>query len=104
VTADPTGHVYELPPDDVAPADAVHEAAAGDVVYLTRRGERVAALVPLDVAAAGAAALEALEALEDAEALRAAQAALADPAPSIPLAEVLAEHADVLTAYPDEER
>lgn len=101
MTAEPTGHVYELPPDDVAPADAVHEAAAGDVVYLTRQGERVAALVPLDVAAAGAAALEALE---DEDALRAAQAALADPAPSIPLAEVLAEHADVLAAYPDDER
>jgi len=104
VTAEPTSHAYELPPDDVAPADAVHEAAAGDVVYLTRRGERVAALVPLEVAAAGAAALEALEALEDAEALAAARAALADPAPSVPLSEVLAENADVLAAYPDDER
>jgi hypothetical protein len=30
-----TEHASELPPDDTAPADAVREAAVGEVVYLT---------------------------------------------------------------------
>src|SRR5919201_1841699 len=54
-----TEHAYELPPDDTAPADAVREAAAGEVVYLTRGGTPIAAVVPADAAAY-------LEALEDA--------------------------------------
>jgi antitoxin (DNA-binding transcriptional repressor) of toxin-antitoxin stability system len=53
-----TGHAHELPPDDTAPADAVREAAAGEVVYLPRNGAPVAAVVPAEAA-------EHLEALED---------------------------------------
>jgi prevent-host-death family protein len=78
-------HAYELPPDDTAPADAVREAAAGEVVYLTRNGAPVAAVVPAEAAA------EDLEALEDAADAIAARRALADDAPSIPAAQVWAE-------------
>ena len=88
---------YEVPPRAPAPAGAVEAAEGGEVVYLTRRGERVAAVVPPDVAAAGFAAVTALE---DAADIRAARAALADPAPSVPLAEVLAQYADDLATYP----
>ena len=79
-----TEHAYELPPDDTAPADAVHEAASGEVVYLTRSGIAVAALVPADAA-------EYLEALEDAADAIAARRALAEDAPSIPAEQVWAE-------------
>lgn len=41
------------------------------MVYLTRNGEPVAAIVPADVAIAGAAAVEALEDVEDLTAARA---------------------------------
>jgi hypothetical protein len=64
-------------------------------VYLTRHGQPFAA----DVATAGAAAVEALE---DAADIQAARAALADPAPSIPMSEILAEYADDLAVHPDE--
>jgi hypothetical protein len=84
MTAEPTGHAYELPPDDTVPADAVHEAAAGDVVYLTRNGVSVVAVVPPDAA-------EYLEALEDAADIIAARRALAEDAPSIPAEEIWAE-------------
>ncbi len=80
--------VYELPPDETAPAGAVHEAEGGEVVYLTRHGERVAALVPPEVARVGAAAVEALEDEND---VRAAREALAEPGPSIPAAQVWVE-------------
>jgi hypothetical protein len=56
--------VTELPIDDTAAlAGAAHDAAErGQVVYLTDpQGHRLAAIVPADVAAAGAAAVEALE-------------------------------------------
>jgi hypothetical protein len=75
-----TEHASELPPDDTAPADAVREAAAGEVVYLTRNG----APVPAEAA-------EHLEALEDAADAIAARRALADDAPSIPAEQVWAE-------------
>jgi antitoxin (DNA-binding transcriptional repressor) of toxin-antitoxin stability system len=81
---------FEVPPHGVAPADAVNAAEGGQVVYLTRRGRPVAAVVPPEVAAAGYAAVTALE---DAADLRAARDALADPAPSVPLDEVLARYA-----------
>lgn len=58
-------HAYDLD-------EAVRHAAQGEVVYVARHGEQVAAVVPLDVAAAG------VEALEDAEALAATRAALAE--------------------------
>jgi antitoxin (DNA-binding transcriptional repressor) of toxin-antitoxin stability system len=37
-------HAFEMPTDDGPMADAVDAAAAGEVVYLTRGGRRVAAL------------------------------------------------------------
>jgi antitoxin (DNA-binding transcriptional repressor) of toxin-antitoxin stability system len=78
------GHAYELPADDTVPADAVREAAGGEVVYLTRDGTPVAAVVSADAA-------EYLEALEDAADVIAARRALADKAPSIAAEEVWAE-------------
>lgn len=90
---------FELPPHAAVPAEAVDAAEHGQVVYLTRNGEPVAAVVPADVAAAGAAAIEALE---DADDLRAARAARDELGPNVPLDDVLARYADDLVAYPDE--
>jgi antitoxin (DNA-binding transcriptional repressor) of toxin-antitoxin stability system len=95
-----SAHVYELPPHTSAPAEAVEAAEHGQVVYLTRNGEPIAAIVPANVATAGAAAVEALE---DAEDVRAARAALADPDPDIPMSEVWADYADILGPYPSSE-
>jgi antitoxin (DNA-binding transcriptional repressor) of toxin-antitoxin stability system len=92
-------HDFELLPHADVPAEAVDAAEHGQVVYLTRNGEPVAAIVPADIAAAGAAAVEALE---DADDLRAARAARGEPGPSVPLEDVLAKYADDLAAYPDE--
>jgi antitoxin (DNA-binding transcriptional repressor) of toxin-antitoxin stability system len=68
-------------------------------VYPAHNGEPVAAIVPADVATAGAAAIEALENAED---TRSARTARANPGPDIPLEDVLAVYADDLAAYPDE--
>ncbi|WP_253779249.1 hypothetical protein [Goodfellowiella coeruleoviolacea] len=92
-------HAFELPPHSGAPAEAVEAAVDGQVVYLVRDGEPIAAIVPADVAAAGAAAVEALE---DAEDIRAARVALADTGPDVPLEDVLAEYADDLSAFPED--
>ena len=54
-----------------------------EMIYLTRHGRRVAALVPVEV-------LEAIEAAEDAEDVAEATSALAEPGPDVPLAEVRA--------------
>jgi antitoxin (DNA-binding transcriptional repressor) of toxin-antitoxin stability system len=94
-----SSHAYELPPHTSAPAEAVDAAEHGQIVYLTRNGEPIAAIVPANVAGTAAAAVEALE---DAEDIRAAHAALADPAPSIPMSEILTECADDLAAYPED--
>jgi antitoxin (DNA-binding transcriptional repressor) of toxin-antitoxin stability system len=51
---------HELPTGGEVPAAAVDAAEHGVVVWLTRDGERVAAVVPLNVAAAGAAVVTAL--------------------------------------------
>lgn len=92
-------HDFELPPHADVPAEAVDAAEHGQVVYLTRNGEPFAAIVPADIAAAGAAAVEALE---DADDLRAARAARSEAGPNLPLQAVLAKYADDLAAYPDE--
>ena len=58
----------ELPIDDAAAlSSAAHDAAErGQVIYLTGPGgRRIAAIVPANVAAAGAAAIEALEDADD---------------------------------------
>jgi len=81
----------EQPIDEsVGLARAAHDAARrGQVIYLTGpHGERVAAIVPPAVAAAG---LAAIEALEDAEDLAAAEAALAEGGEPIPLEDLRAE-------------
>ena len=95
-----SANAYELPPHSPAPAEAVDAAEHGEVIYLVRGGQRVAAIVPPDVAAAGAAAVEALE---DAEDLRVALTVRAEGSPTIPMTEVLAEYADDLAAYPDDD-
>jgi antitoxin (DNA-binding transcriptional repressor) of toxin-antitoxin stability system len=81
---------FELPPHADVPAEAVEAAEHGQMVYLTRNGHPIAAIVPP----------EAIEALEDAEDIRAARAALAEPGPDIPMSEVWAEYADILGPYP----
>ena len=92
-------HDFELAPHAAVPAEAVDAAEHGHVVYLTRNGEPIAAVVPADVAAAGAAAIEALE---DADDIRAARDARNESGPTIPLSDVLATYADDLAAHPDE--
>ncbi len=68
-------HAYELSPDtDPGLSLLADEAAGGDVVYLTRLGQRVAAVVSLAAGAAGVAALEAAEDAEDSAAALAAEA------------------------------
>ena len=47
-------HAFELPPHAGVPAEAVEAAEHGQVVYLTRNGEAVAAIVSADVAALSA--------------------------------------------------
>jgi len=80
-----TSRDVEVPPHTGVPAEVVDAAAAGQVVYLNRSGKTIAAVVPPAVAIAWVAAIKALE---DANDIRAARMALADPEPSIPMAEV----------------
>jgi prevent-host-death family protein len=77
-------HAYELTADQTVPADAVREAAGGEVVYLTRNGTPVAAVVSADAAVY-------LEALEDAADVIAARRSLAEQAPSVAAEQVWAE-------------
>ena len=89
--------VSQLPLED-APgvADAAHEAARGQVVYLTEHGERLAAIVPAGFAAvlegmAPEQAAELLEDFADAAAARAARASIEAGEPLIPWEQVKAE-------------
>jgi antitoxin (DNA-binding transcriptional repressor) of toxin-antitoxin stability system len=91
-------HAFELPPDDQAPADAVLGAVGGEVVYLTRGGQPVAAIVPVEVAAAGEAAVIALE---DAADVRSARAALVEGGEPVSIDDLLTRFADDLATYPD---
>lgn len=72
---------------------AAHEAARGQVVYLTERGERVAAIVPAEFAEAleGMTPKQAHALLEDLADAAAAREALAEPGESIPWEQVKAE-------------
>ena len=90
-------HAYELPPDDGDLSDVAEQAEAGEVTYLTHAGRRVAAVVPLEVAAAGAAAIEAIE---DALDLREVAAARAEGGSTVPHEEVMARYAGDLEAFP----
>jgi hypothetical protein len=84
----------ELPLDE-APgvAGAAHEAARGQVVYLTENGERLAAIVPAGFAAAleGMTPEQARELIEDLVDAAAAREALAEPGDDIPAEQVWAE-------------
>lgn len=92
-------HAYELPPHSAAPVEAVEAAAGGEVVYLTHNGQPMAAIVPLDVAAAGAAAIQALE---DADDLRVASTRRTEGSPTIPLDELLATYAEDVADVEDD--
>ena len=67
-----TGHLDEV---------ANESAATGEVIYLTRGGHRLAAIVPVEVAAG----------IEAADGMRRAQAAMAEPGEDIPAEGVRAE-------------
>jgi prevent-host-death family protein len=72
-------------------SDVVNRAAyGGETVYLTRRGRRVAAIVPAEL-------LEALEAAEDAADVAAAREAMAEDGAVISLEEFRADLAQELT-------
>jgi hypothetical protein len=92
---------YEVLPSAPAPAGAVEAAEDGEVVYLTRHGERVAAVVPPEVAAAGFAAVTALEDAIDIRAAREALARVRAGEPTVPHSEVLAMYGEDLAAHPD---
>jgi hypothetical protein len=84
----------ELPVDGTpGVAGAARDAARGHVVYLTERGERLAAIVPAGFAEAleGMREEDARELLEDLADAAAARQALAEPGESIPWEQVRAE-------------
>lgn len=84
----------ELPLDE-APgvAGAAHDAARGQVVYLTEDGERLAAIVPAAFAEAleGMTPEQARELIEDLADVVAARESLAEPGDDIPAEQVWAE-------------
>ncbi|HUZ24349.1 MAG TPA: hypothetical protein VMV07_11370 [Streptosporangiaceae bacterium] len=84
----------ELPVDtDPAFSAAAHGASKGQVVYLTEHGERLAAIVPAEYAAAleGLTPEEARELLEDLADAAVARQALQEPGDDIPAEQVWAE-------------
>jgi TorA maturation chaperone TorD len=74
-------------------ADAAHEAALGEVVYLTENGQRLAAIVPAEFAAAleKMTPREARELLEDLAGAAAARQELTEPRQLTPWEQVRAE-------------
>lgn len=92
------GCMSEIPLDE-APGDvtaAAHDAARGQVVYLTEHGHRLAAIVPAEVAAemesmSPEAFRELLEDFADAQAAREALAEIEAGAKPIPAEQVWAE-------------
>lgn len=60
---------------------AAHEAARGEVIYLTEHGERLAAIVPIEYA----------EDIADAAAVRAARASIEAGEPLIPWEQIKAD-------------
>ena len=88
------GVMSELPVDGTpGVAGAARDAARGHVVYLTERGERLAAIVPAEFAEAleGMSEQDARELLEDLGDAAAARQALAEPGESVPWEQVRAE-------------
>jgi antitoxin (DNA-binding transcriptional repressor) of toxin-antitoxin stability system len=74
-------------------AGAARDAARGHVIYLTERGERLAAIVPAEFAEAleGMSEADSRELLEDLADAAAARASLAEPGESVPWEQVRAE-------------
>ena len=88
----------EIPLEDTPRevADAAHDAARGQVIYLTEHGERLAAIVPAELAAelerlTPQQLRELLEDFADAQAAREALAEVEAGAQPIPAAQVWAE-------------
>jgi antitoxin (DNA-binding transcriptional repressor) of toxin-antitoxin stability system len=88
----------EIPLDEASGAvsDAAHDAARGQVVYLTEHGERLAAIVPAELAAeienlSPEAFIELMEDFADARVAREALAELETGARPIAAQEVWAE-------------
>lgn len=88
----------EIPLDEASRAvsDAAHDAARGQVVYLTEHGERLAAIVPAELAAelenlSPEAYRELLEDFADAQAAREALAEIEAGAKPLAAADVWAE-------------
>jgi len=82
-----SGLMSEMPVSDARQhlSDVVNRAAyGGEAVYLTRRGRRLAAVVPVEM-------LEAMEAAEDAADVAAAREALAEDGPFISAEDLRAE-------------
>ena len=88
----------EIPLEDTPRevTDAAHDAARGQVIYLTEHGERLAAIVPAELAAelerlTPQQLRELLEDFADAQAAREALAEVEAGAQPIPAAQVWAE-------------
>ena len=87
----------ELPLEDVpAASNAVHEAARGRVIHITEGGQRLAAIVPAELAAelerfSPEELSDLLEDFADATAARAARASIEAGEPVVPWEQVKAD-------------